>query len=70
MAALILDERCVILASFIFFLQIKMQQAISGTSAATYKTSKPYQTLPLPAPIDIICIPSTSHLIYVSSQLP
>ena len=37
MAALILDERCVVLARFMFFLLIKMQHAISGTSAATYK---------------------------------
>ena len=36
MAALIPDERCAILAIFVFFLQIKTQQAISWTSAATY----------------------------------
>ena len=42
MAGLIPDERCFVLASNIFFLLIKMEQAISGTSAATYKMMEPY----------------------------
>ena len=37
MAALIPDERCVVLASSTFSLQIKAQQAIPCISAATYK---------------------------------
>ena len=41
MAALILDERCFISASLIFFLQIKTEQAISGSSAATFKAMEP-----------------------------
>ena len=40
MAGLIPDERCFVLASFIFFLLMKMEQAISRTSAATYKLMK------------------------------
>ena len=36
-AALIPDERCVVIANFIFLLSIKMPQAISVTTAATYK---------------------------------
>ena len=42
MAALIRDERCFVLASFIFFLLMKTEQATSGTSAATYKVMKPH----------------------------
>ena len=37
------DERCVVLASLIFSLLIKMQHAISGTSAATYKVMEPHR---------------------------
>ena len=40
MAALIPDERWFIL--HFFFLQIKTQQAISGTSGATYKVMEPH----------------------------
>ena len=43
MAALIPDKRCVALVSFIFFLQIKTQHALSGTSAATYKVMEPHR---------------------------
>ena len=42
MAVLIPDERCFVLARFIFFLQMKTEQAICGTSAATYKVMEPH----------------------------
>ena len=42
MAELIPDERYAILANHYFFLQIKTQQAISGTSAATCKLMEPH----------------------------
>ena len=42
MAALIPDERCFVLASLIFFLLFKMQQAKSGTSDATNKVIEPH----------------------------
>ena len=41
MTALILDERCFVLASYVFFLLMKTEQVISGTSAATYKVTEP-----------------------------
>ena len=37
MAAFFLDERCFVLACFIFFILMETEQAISGTSDATYK---------------------------------
>ena len=42
MAGLIPDGRCFLLASYTFFLLIKTEQAISGTSAATSKMMEPY----------------------------
>ena len=42
MAALNPDERCLVLASLIFFLLIQTQHSIKGTSAATYKVMEPY----------------------------
>ena len=42
MAALFLDERCVILARQIFFVQIKTHQATSEASAATYNVMEPH----------------------------
>ena len=42
MAALIQDERCFVLAGFIFFLLMKTEQVISGTSAATYRVTEPH----------------------------
>ena len=42
MAALITDERCCIIASFIIFLLMKTEQAKSGTSAATYNVMEPH----------------------------
>ena len=42
MAAVIPAKRCVVLASFILIFVIKKQQAISGTSAATYKVMEPH----------------------------
>ena len=51
MAALIPDERCAILASFIFFLQIKTQQA--GTSASTYKLMEPHWDCRFPFLFDL-----------------
>ena len=42
MAALIPDERCFIYVPLIFFLQMKMEQALSGTNAATYKVMEPH----------------------------
>ena len=42
MAVLIPDERCFVLARLIFFLQMKTEQAICGTSAATYKVMEPH----------------------------
>ena len=50
MAALIPDKRCFILAGFIFFLLMKTEQAISGTSAATYKVMEPHWKLLLMSP--------------------
>ena len=44
MAALITDERSFVLARLIFFLLMKTEQAISGTSAATYKVMEPHLT--------------------------
>ena len=41
MGALIPDERCFGLARFTFFLLIKTEQFITGTSAATYKVMGP-----------------------------
>ena len=44
MAALIPDERYFILASCIFFfLLVRMEQAISGTSAAAYTVMEPHE---------------------------
>ena len=42
MAALVPDERCFVLASFIFFLLMKTDYASSGSSAATYKVMEPH----------------------------
>ena len=42
MAALIPDERCVVIANFIFLLLIQMQHAVSETSAATNKVKEPH----------------------------
>ena len=42
MAAVIPTKRWVVLASFILIFVIKKQQAISGTSAATYKVMEPH----------------------------
>ena len=42
MAVLIPDERCFVLARLIFFLQMKTEQAIYGTSAAVYKVLEPH----------------------------
>ena len=42
MTALILDERCFVSVSYFFFLLMKMEEAISGTSAATYKVMEPH----------------------------
>ena len=62
MAALIPDERCFILAGLIFFLLIKTVQAISGTSAATYKVMEPHWKLLLMSPCllndPLVCHPS------------
>ena len=43
------NPRCIILASLIFFLHMKTERAISGTSAATYKVTEPhsFETLTL-----------------------
>ena len=41
-AALIPDERWVVLAHNIFFFPLEIRQAISGTSAATYKLTEPH----------------------------
>ena len=42
MAALIPDERCFVLACLIFFLLMKTEQAVSWTSASTYKVMEPH----------------------------
>ena len=42
MAAFIPDGKCFVIASLIFFLLIKTEQAISGTSAATSMVMEPH----------------------------
>ena len=42
MAALIPNENYVFFIIYFFFLQIKTYQAISGTTAATYKEMEPH----------------------------
>ena len=45
MAGLIPDERCFVLASYILFLLMKTEHAISWTSAATDKVMEPHSNL-------------------------
>ena len=56
MEALIPDERCVILAWQVFFLQIRTYQAVSETSAATYKVMKPHSQVTRKSPFWFDCL--------------